>query len=353
MEEIASALVEPTELFDRRLLAYNSEFLYVDDFPYVDCLSHDLLKKNSFRYSFSPPLSSRLTYSGRLGILAATLTSQQNILLATRNRLLFCNPQTALTKPATITSYRRPYHFCLSSQGLYFGEYHSNQHREPVSINYSRDGLAWDNFYTFPAFTIRHIHTIIDDPYRNGLWVLTGDTDRESRFLFFKDYKPHPVTVFSGNQLYRSTSLVTQENQIIYATDTPFSQNKLISFDTKHRRLSTLANLPSSVFDLQLVNDLLFFTTVPELSHCNNTSSVNLYVLYRNRVFLLSTYSRFHSVHLDPLFQYPRLQIIPDSSNCNIEWLYVFASGTRPYKHSTLRWSIPEIKHLLSNLATH
>ena len=109
---------------------------------------------------------------------------------------------------------------------ILYGEYIWNENKGPVAI-YKREDNCWRKAYEFPKETILHIHNIINDPYRNGLIVLSGDSDNESG-IWFADYEFNTVKpIVIGNQQYRACVAFPTETGIIYATDTPLERNHI------------------------------------------------------------------------------------------------------------------------------
>lgn len=111
-----------------------------------------------------------------------------------------------------------------SKTEVLYGEYIWNENKGPVSIYRRRDG-KWTVAYTFPDKTITHIHNVINDEFRHGFIILTGDEDSESGIWFadydFKTVKP----ILLGSQQYRACVAFPVENGIYYATDTPLEKN--------------------------------------------------------------------------------------------------------------------------------
>lgn len=115
---------------------------------------------------------------------------------------------------------------------IYFGEYIGNANKGPVSV-YARLEGKWNKIYEFPANTIRHIHNIINDPYRDCFYILTGDKDSESG-IWRADKEFRNVTpMFIGKQQNRACVAYPMDDGILYATDTPLEDNYIykVSFD--------------------------------------------------------------------------------------------------------------------------
>ncbi|NCU31691.1 MAG: SAM-dependent DNA methyltransferase, partial [Candidatus Moranbacteria bacterium] len=108
-----------------------------------------------------------------------------------------------------------------------YGEYTGNPSAGTVSI-YSRNKSGeWNIAYTFESGTIKHIHAIVPDHFRNNVLILTGDSDKESGFWVaennFKTVRP----LIFGEQRYRSCVAWPLKEGILYATDTPLENNYL------------------------------------------------------------------------------------------------------------------------------
>lgn len=109
--------------------------------------------------------------------------------------------------------------------GIYFGQYMGNRHLNPVSIFY-RDGVDdWKLVYTFPKGTIKHIHNIIPDPFRQCLWIMTGDFGEAAALWKAIDGFKKVEHVAGGNQRWRGCVGFAIPEGLIFATDTPFSDN--------------------------------------------------------------------------------------------------------------------------------
>lgn len=102
---------------------------------------------------------------------------------------------------------------------LYFGEYLVER---PASIRIfrgSEDGKCWDVCYKFPSGQIRHVHGIFADPFRERLWICTGDNDRESG-LYYTDDDFRSIHLYGGgDQSWRMVSLLITRDYLIWGSD--------------------------------------------------------------------------------------------------------------------------------------
>lgn len=117
-----------------------------------------------------------------------------------------------------------PLSFCKVNEKIFYGEYFGNSNKESVSI-YERNFGKWKRKFTFPPGSVLHIHQIKYDKFRKCLWILTGDSDKESAIwksdLLFKKVD----LIWGGSQKFRSCFLMPLKEGIAYATDTPLEEN--------------------------------------------------------------------------------------------------------------------------------
>lgn len=120
------------------------------------------------------------------------------------------------------------------ADGMYFGGYLGNMAKKPVHV-YHRKGVDdWEIVYTFPQGTINHVHNIVADPYRQCLWVFTGDFDEAAAIWRVTDYFKKVERVRCNDQKWRSDIVFPLEEGLLYATDAPFADDYiyLLSPDT-------------------------------------------------------------------------------------------------------------------------
>ncbi|SEA57991.1 hypothetical protein [Alkalimonas amylolytica] len=94
------------------------------------------------------------------------------------------------------------------SGAVYFGEY-LNNHSCPVRvIKIDPASQQADICWQFARDDIKHIHAIRYDPYRNRLWITTGDADHESAFYYTDDEFQTVYKFAGGDQSWRAISLL-------------------------------------------------------------------------------------------------------------------------------------------------
>ena len=179
----------------------------------------------------------------------------------------------------------RPLHIAAVPSGrIYWGEYFDNRERKEVHIYASNDsGRTWPIAYTFPPGSIRHVHNIIYDQWRDCLWILTGDDGAECKILRAdRDLRSLDV-VLLGNQQARAVAGIPTRNGFYFSTDTPSEQNHVYRLDCRIdgagnlRPLGELAS--SSIFGCKVgrsSGEALFFSTMVEPSVVNKSREVQI-----------------------------------------------------------------------------
>lgn len=163
----------------------------------------------------------------------------------------------------------RPLSFCNVygingfKDGIYFGGYLMNMEKAPVSIYYRTGVDKWEIVYTFPKGTINHVHSIIADEYRNCLWIFTGDFDEASAIWKVTNDFKSIERVFFNAQKYRSCVAFAVSEGILYATDTPFTDNGVYLYDIKANSLKELFPLHGScIYGCKWGNQYVLSSTV-------------------------------------------------------------------------------------------
>lgn len=109
---------------------------------------------------------------------------------------------------------------------LVYGEYFSNEGRESVVLwRLLKGQSSWEKVHVFPAGSIRHIHGCTVDSETGCIYVLTGDEDQESGIWKMEDDFGSVERILGGTQQYRSCVGLAANGSLVYATDTPLSEN--------------------------------------------------------------------------------------------------------------------------------
>jgi hypothetical protein len=179
----------------------------------------------------------------------------------------------------------RPLHITAAPSGtIYWGEYFDNRERAEVHIYASTDrGRTWHVAYTFGAGSIRHVHNIVYDRWRDCLWILTGDEGAECKVLCASCDLSAVELVLAGNQQARAVAAIPTENAVYFSTDTPVEKNHVYRLDCRiggRREVERVADLASSsIYGCRVscgFGEAMFFSTMVEPSSLNTGREVHL-----------------------------------------------------------------------------
>lgn len=153
---------------------------------------------------------------------------------------------------------------------MYVGEYGLNPDRRAMRIWGSDSGGAnWELVYTLKPGSVRHIHNIVWDPYRKGLWVLTGDREGECALLFTRDEFKTLDEVVRGGQIYRACDLICRPDGVYYGTDSETAENWFVRLEPETGKICKIQSLPGSVLYMNRMADYYFISTAVEPSKVN------------------------------------------------------------------------------------
>ena len=216
------------------LLCYKrGKIVVMKDGQYVR--SFPVLIRKSERLLGCSRLASRLF---RFGVRSAIAIDAQRAILSIGNRLYEIDVTSGImTEGWDCGTGIRPLFFSevkgidTFKDGIYFGGYLGNMGKEPVNI-YCRTGVDnWETVYTFPKGAINHIHNVVPDPYRNCLWVFTGDFDEAAAVWKVTDGFDKVERVAFNDQRYRACAVFALPEGLLYATDAPFMDDFIYLFN--------------------------------------------------------------------------------------------------------------------------
>jgi hypothetical protein len=130
-------------------------------------------------------------------------------------------------------------------------------------------GNIWELAHTLPAGSAKHIHNIIWDKHRLGLWVLTGDADGECALLFTADEFKTVTEIIRGGQMVRACQLFCQPEGLYYGTDTERAANWFVHLEVKTGKIHTIQPLPGSCIYAARLADRYWLSTSVEPSKVN------------------------------------------------------------------------------------
>ncbi len=244
----------------------------------------------------------------------------------------------------------RPLNICwIPKIGFVFGEYFSNEKRVPVHIYASQKGDFWSSIYTFPKGSIRHIHGIYYDPFREGVWVLTGDRDEESGLWFSSDGFRTVNPIARGSQRARAVSILPVDDGLIVPMDSPIERNYIHHVDVATGTFTRLAELPGSAFYTSRLGEFMFVSTVVEPSKINVTQHAALYVGTASGGWrCMARYERCRANVVEKYMSYPSLVLAP--SDGRGDQLYAYGIGLCQYDRRCISWSLEQIRDIWGNM---
>jgi hypothetical protein len=199
----------------------------VNNFDFVVDYSTSLF--NLFSFSFS--LFARIL---RKGVRCGCLVDNDLVVVCLDKNVLEINLKNkSISRGFKTPDGSRPLVFTNISgikgfdDGIYFGGYKSNPRKEPISIYRRISQDEWVVVFTFPEGEIEHIHNIVPDPHRNILYVLTGDFQNSSAIWVVENNFKSVKAVVRGEQIFRACVGFSTLDGLIYATDSPFSENSI------------------------------------------------------------------------------------------------------------------------------
>lgn len=160
--------------------------------------------------------------------------------------------------------------------GIYFGGYLNNRGKNPVSVYKRIDIDKWEVIYTFPQGTINHIHAIVNDPYRDCLWIFTGDFDEASAIWKVTDNFRKVERVCCNDQKFRGCVIFALPEGLLYATDAPFADDYIYLMNPVDYSVEMISPINGScIYGCQWQDKYVFSSTVE--GDGRNTSRIEFY----------------------------------------------------------------------------
>lgn len=208
--------------------------------------------------------------SMRLGVRAAVAIDNDIVLLSVGNTIVEFDTHTGeLSKgyycgkgirPLIITTVKGIKGF---DDGVYFGGYLGNSKKRPVSI-YKRSGTdKWEVVYTFPEGAINHVHNVVADPYRQKLWIFTGDFDEAAAIWSVTDGFKNVERVACNDQKYRGCVVYALPEGLLYASDAPFADDFIYLMNTETYEVKELFPIHGScIYGCKWKDQYVFSSTI-------------------------------------------------------------------------------------------
>jgi len=244
-------------------------------FQVVNPFLKDASKRIKFRTSFTESILSQTPLISRVlrkGIRCGINISENLVLFTSNNRIYEIDLSSGRISNGFITPDKsRPLHFSKIegiqgfSNGIYFGGYKANRKRNPVSIYKRVETDHWVKVYQFPKNSIEHIHNIIADPYKDLVYILTGDLDDAAGIWVAENGFNSVYPILIGDQRYRACVGFPTQDGFIYASDSPFSNNsiRILQYSEDNWLSTHLMDINGpSIYGCQWGSDYIFSTSV-------------------------------------------------------------------------------------------
>lgn len=239
---------------------------------YIVCGLHNGKRykiNNSIKYKIIEK-SKLLSRICRAGIRSAIAINDNEICFSIRNRICELDLSNgSLSEGYVCSNSSRPLNFtCVKDikgfdDAVYWGEYMYNPLKKAISIYKRINKDTWFPTYEFKEGLINHIHNIVADPYRDCLWIFTGDFGEASAIWKVTDNFKRVERVAFNSQKFRGCVAFVTEEGLIYATDTPFENNYIYKFNTKTYELNTLSSISGScIYGCKWIDKYVFSTAV-------------------------------------------------------------------------------------------
>ncbi len=262
----------------------------------------------------------------RLGVRAAEPIDGNRILLSIGNHLYEYDFSTKKLsdgyyigdgiRPLIFTSVKNIAGF---EDCICFGGYRSNRDKDPVHIYKRTETDKWEVVYTFEKGAINHVHNIAADPYRNCLWVFTGDFDEASAIWKITDNFKKVERVLFNDQKYRGCVIFPVKEGLLYATDAPFAPN-YIYLMREDFSIETISDIDGScIYGCQFGDKFALSTTVEPDGRQNST--LNLLISRKRGAGIKDMYSHLYVGNLSEGFK----EVYKEKKDL---WPYLFQFGT-------------------------
>lgn len=206
----------------------------------------------------------------RFGIRAAIALDNENIVFSRGHALFEVNLQTGeLSKGWCCGEGVRPLIFTDLKgikdfdDGIYFGGYVINMDKKPVNVYKRIDIDKWEVAYSFEKGSINHVHNVVPDPYRNCVWIFTGDFDESAAIWKATNNFQKVERVACNDQKYRGCVVFVLPEGLLYATDAPFAEDYIYLLDPETMKTKEILPIHGScIYGCKWKNEYVFSSTV-------------------------------------------------------------------------------------------
>ena len=145
---------------------------------------------------------------------------------------------------------------------VFWGDYGMNPSQDEINIYKYCEGRI-EIVFSFGKETVKHIHNILYDKFRNRFLIFTGDFgDNVGIYTANEDFSlVEPFLI--GNEKYRAVIGKVTESGLIWSTDSVLQENNIYYYDFNSKVLSKQMPLNGSViYGTEAGGGLLISTTV-------------------------------------------------------------------------------------------
>jgi len=146
-----------------------------------------------------------------------------------------------------VTRGSRPLNLAVDGMRVLFGEYGWNLEPYEAKIYVSEDGgRTFEVGYAFPKGDVRHVHSVIVDPYHEGYWVFVGDFGSQPGIGSLSKDLRALEWLGRGKQKLRAVRAIVERDCLIYGMDSDCERNFIVSLDKQSGKISDLAEVDGS-----------------------------------------------------------------------------------------------------------
>ena len=154
--------------------------------------------------------------------------------------------ETAMTRTFRYSRGSRPLNLAVDGNRVLFGEYGELESCKARVYVSDDGGKTFNVGYQFPLGAVRHIHSVIVDPYRDHYWTLVGDYGRQAGFAALSKDMKTLDWVTRGDQNYRAVGAINMPDRFVYGTDSDQERNFIVTMDKQSGQVERLLEVEGS-----------------------------------------------------------------------------------------------------------
>ena len=187
--------------------------------------------------------------------------------------------ETRMSRSFAITRGSRPLYLAVDGDRVLFGEYGDGYESSEVFIYISEDGgRTFEAGYRFPKGDIRHVHSILADPYQDNYWVLVGDFGRQPGIAALSKDLKTLEWLRRGSQEFRVAAAIVEPDCLLYGMDSDQARNYIVRLDKQDGKLTTLREVEGSSLHATTFGGMRVISTCVEQNPLCPSRECSLYV---------------------------------------------------------------------------